>query len=95
MARTAFVTVDTDQIITDQPVLLFSVALAATSGGIADATLYAGRDATSGRKIVKAQAPQSTTKQRRFSGVFLEEGLFVDVGSNVDSLMVEIAFPGE
>lgn len=62
-----------------------------TSGG--DVTLYEGRDAESGRKRMVIKALANVTNPVSFSSpVKFENGVFVDIGSNVNSITLIICF---
>ena len=61
-----------------------------TSAAGGDVTLYDGLDAVSGRKIITLVGKNNETNPIVFGrrGIAIENGLFVDVGSNVDEVLL-------
>jgi len=77
-----------DGVVTAQPVLLHGlVLLVSTTGG--DVTLYNGQDAGSGRVVGRFEAiADQSTSIPFYPPLRCENGLYVDVGSNVTELLV-------
>ena len=76
--------INTSTILARGDIILHSITVVATSGGVADVTIYDGEN-TSAEKKIKVTAAASTTKQVIFNPAFsLRHGLYVSVGSNVD-----------
>jgi hypothetical protein len=77
-----------DAIVTTHPCWLHSATiLVSTTGG--DASLYEGQDAASGRLLITLKGSANVTNQRTYSPpLWLERGLYVDVGSNVTQVTV-------
>jgi hypothetical protein len=74
--------------VANEPVVLYgAVILTSVTGG--DATVYDGRDATSGNKVIRLEgiANQSTPVMFCYP-VTLHQGLYVNVGSNVTEVVV-------
>jgi hypothetical protein len=82
-ARTA-----ADLVVSTDPTLLFgAVILTSVTGG--DATIYDGRDASSGSKVITLEGIANQSTPVMFpQPVTLQSGLFVDVGSNVTEVLV-------
>lgn len=84
--------IEADTMISNKLCYLHGLLLnVATSGG--DITLYNGRDATSGRKVMVVKALANVTNPIAFATpVLFESGLFVDIGSNVNSVTLFICY---
>ena len=86
MAKLTWVT--QDGLVAEGPLRLRSVTLVATTAGAADVTLYHGRG-TDGRVLAVMRTGASTSRNLPLSGgVELPQGLYVDVGSNVEGVAV-------
>lgn len=74
--------------ITNEPTLLWgAVILTKTTGG--DATIYDGRDTTSGRKVIRLEGIADQSTPLMFpKPVMLALGLYVAVGTNVSEVLV-------
>lgn len=76
-----------DEIVAEHPLVLRGIVLlVSTTGG--DVTLYDGLEAASGRLIGRFEAIADTSTPIDLFGLHVEHGLFVDVGSNVTSVLV-------
>jgi len=68
---------------------LHSVTLATDGSGNADLVVYQGKDAATGVPILSLRAVTKSSLQARFKGALIQDGLFVDIGSNVERVTVE------
>lgn len=76
------------QVISPSPTTVVSVAVTSDGGGVADITLYNG-ESTNDDRLIKLKAGNDSTRSIRFSfGLYLSKGLYVDVGSNVESVLI-------
>ena len=84
----AFFNTTVDKLVTAHDCLLWGVVvLVSTTGG--DVTFYAGRDATSGRKIMTVEGTANESRAIMFAKpLFCDGGLYVDIGSNVTEATV-------
>lgn len=72
-----------DAVVGRGPLKLYGVLLTDDGVGNADATLYEGANA-GGRRLFTLKTLQHTTRPLTFpDGLHLQDGLFVDVGTNV------------
>lgn len=77
-----------DQVVVNVPVKLVAVVLTATSGGAASATIYDGVN-DDGEIVAVVKALANTTFSMEFyGGVHITTGIYVDLGSNVQGLLV-------
>lgn len=74
--------------IATEPVMLYgAVILTSVTGG--DATIYDGRDATSGNTVIRLEGIANQSTPVMFPGpVTLHQGLYVAVGTNVSEVLV-------
>ena len=84
----AFFNTTADALVTRQDCLLWGVmVLASALGG--DVTFYAGRDATSGRKIGTVKGGATLTNPIMLGKpIFCDGGLYIDVGSSITEVTV-------
>jgi len=76
------------QFLLSGPVLLKSVSLTATAGGNATATIYDGTS-DDGEVVCIIKTLQSTTLPVSLNGdVIIHTGVYVELGSNVEGLLV-------
>ena len=76
-----------DYLVLDHPLILKGIVLlVSTTGG--DVTLYEGGDTASGRLIGRFEAIADQSTPIDLFGLRLERGLYVDIGSNVTSILV-------
>lgn len=80
-----------DQIIQRGPTLLYGLILrASVTGG--DVTLYAAQDAITGAKIATFEGIANESRPLFFPvPIYCDRGLYIDVGSNVDDVLVIFA----
>ena len=77
-----------DLCLTTKKTVLYQVVLTDDGVGVADVTVYDGIN-TGGRVVSIVRTLQNATLQINFEGgIVLQQGLFVDVGSNVGSCLV-------
>lgn len=77
-----------DKKICNRPVFLYAAHLVASAGGVATAVIRDGHD-TGGEPVVDLAALTSSCDPRRFDPpLYFKKGLYVDVGSNVTSVLV-------
>ena len=77
-----------DSVISTGPCLLHGLVLLASGGG-GDVTLYDGVDALAGRKIGTFEGANNESRPVNFSPPLkCEQGLYVDVGSNVTECLI-------
>ena len=77
-----------DKKVCNRPVFLYAAHLVAGTGGVATAVIKDGHD-TGGEAVVDLAALTSSCDARRFDPpIYLKKGLYVDVGSNVTSVLV-------
>ncbi|RLG91226.1 hypothetical protein DRO34_04350 [Candidatus Bathyarchaeota archaeon] len=77
-----------DQVVHNKRCILYDTILIATSGGTADVAIYDGVN-TTGKKLCKLYAPASDIRGLHPRvPIFLENGLYIDVGSNVEGVLV-------
>lgn len=83
-----YTNVSADAMITNEPTLLYgAVILCRDLGG--DATIYDGRDATSGRKVMVLNGREDISVPIMFpKPILLPLGLFVGVGEDVTDLVL-------
>lgn len=82
-----------DSVITERDALLVAVYLTATAAGTATATVYNGVD-TNGRKIHTLSTPASRSEKiEPVSPIRCDEGIFIDVGNNVEGVCVVWQYP--
>lgn len=80
--------VTADKKVCNGPCFLYGAALVANTGGASTAVIRDGHD-TSGEPVVDLACLTSSNDPRMFNPpIYLKRGLFVDVGSNVTSVMV-------
>lgn len=90
MLGSGVISLTADNIVIPGAVLLAGLTLTVSVAG-GDVTLYNGKDAASGIKVHKFVGGVAGTNQFNFiPPIELERGLFVDVGSSVTELSVEI-----
>lgn len=79
---------DADRLVCNEPCLLHGVViLTSTTGG--DVTVYDGRDAISGRKVMRFEGIANESRPVMFpKPLYLPGGLFVDIGTNVSEFLV-------
>jgi len=81
-----------DTVLTRRDALIYAVVLTATSGGVADVTIRAGID-SSGKTMLKLKAAADSTKcVMLYAPLRCRNGIFIDVGSNVDLVTVVWAY---
>lgn len=86
--RTNWVYVTSDQVISTKPVRIFSVMVTPGSGN-ADITLYDG-EGTGDPEISCIKTLQYLTFLYNLEpGLVTHRGLYVDVGSNVDNVLIQ------
>jgi len=86
---TLHVNVSVDALVKTTPGKLYAVILSAASGGAGTVTIRDGHD-TSGEIIMKLTATANWTVPVILrEPVVFQRGLFIDVGSNVDSVFVQ------
>lgn len=77
-----------DKKISNRPVFLYAAHLVASSVGAATAIIRDGHD-TNGEAVVDLAALTSSVDPRKFDPpIYLKKGLYVDIGSNVTSVLV-------
>ena len=77
-----------DKKVHNRPCFLYAAHLVAGTGGAATAVIRDGHD-TGGEAVVDLAALTSSCDPRKFDPpIFLKKGLYVDVGSNVASVLV-------
>jgi len=77
-----------DTFVTRGPIRLYGVLLTSDGVGTADVTLYEGAN-TSGRRLFQLLAPIAQSVPLMLSvPIELEDGLYLDVGSNVGDVFV-------
>lgn len=77
-----------DKKVCNGPCFLYGAALVSTTGGASTAVIRDGHD-TSGDPAVDLAALTSSNDPRMFDPpIYLKKGLFVDIGSNVTSVLV-------
>ena len=84
----AFFNTTVDKLVTAHDCLLWGfMVLASALGG--DVTFYAGRDATSGRKIGTVKGGATLTNPIMLAKpIFCDGGLYIDVGSSITEATV-------
>lgn len=76
-----------DTLVSSRTCILYGLVMrVSTAGG--DVTLYAGKDATSGRKIGTFVAPANTSISVPLDSLRAEGGVYVDFGSNVTDVLL-------
>lgn len=89
-----FIRTDADRIIALPPGFLFSAVISSDGGGEADSHLYDGND-TSGRLLQDLYSGDELSFQYHwFPPVFFRFGLYVDIGTNVDSVTLQFRVKG-
>ena len=77
-----------DKKVCNRPCFLYAAHLVATTGGAATTVIRDGHD-TGGETVVDLAALTSSNDPRKFDPpIFLKKGLYIDVGSNVTSVLV-------
>jgi len=90
MLGTGNINLTADNIVIPTPVLLAGLTITVSVAG-GDVTLYNGLDAASGIKVHKFVNGVAGTMQVNFiPPLNLERGLFLDVGSNVTEVSLQI-----
>jgi len=83
------VVVTGSRVIANSPVGMLSLILVASSGGVADITLYDGGNDTE-EAVLVFKAPTSDIRQVVFhSPLVFRKGLYIKVGSNLTSCLVQ------
>lgn len=86
----AWVSVNADTLVCPTPVFLFSASIHSDGSGEADAQLF---DATSllasGKHIDLYAADEEMDQLRWLPPLYFSQGLYVDIGTNVDSVVVQ------
>lgn len=85
----AFTRITGDQLVSRQAALVFGVWLVAGSGGAATAAVYDGESTNDDRKIDLSCVATGHDNKRYNPPAYFEKGIYVDVGSNVTSVVVQ------
>jgi hypothetical protein len=80
--------VTVDKTVSSHPCFLFACSLTAGTGGAATAVIRDGHETASDPKIDLAAITSNHDNRNYNPPLFLKTGLFVDVGSNVTSVLV-------
>jgi len=83
-----WVHLEKDTLVTERPMLLRQLILIPDGGGVATATFHDGRNANAPHLGIFRTGAQNTRHIPFNKGVRLENGLFVDVGANVEGVIV-------
>jgi len=81
------VTVDTE--VTGSPALIYSLTLCSDGGGIADAVVYDGGSNKGDRKIDLRVIDDDMRPLFFDPPLYFARGIYVDVGSNVESVLIQ------
>ena len=77
-----------DRLLNEGDSILYGLCVLSSAGG-GDVTLYAGLDASSGRKIGRFEGANNQSNPIPFpKPIPCENGLYVDVGSNITEVLV-------
>lgn len=86
--RLEYTRVTVDKKVCNRPCFLYAAHLVADTVGAATAVIRDGHD-TGGEAVVDLATLTSSNDPRRFDPpIYLKKGLYVDVGSNVTSVLV-------
>lgn len=78
-----------DGVVSESPAFIFSVIIASDGGGEADADLYDGHSA-SGEKVLDLYCADEVMAGLRFNPpMFFNRGIYVDIGTNCESVVVQ------
>ena len=87
--KVGWMRVTADSLISPEPCFLLSVCLVADTVGAATAVIRDGHN-TSGEAVINLAALTSSKDDRYYGNpLFFKTGLYVDVGSNVTSVLVQ------
>lgn len=82
--------VSIDALLFPNAAFVFSVSIHSDGGGEADAILYDGTSAVSGGKSIALFCADEEMGQLTFDPpLYFSKGIFVDIGTNVDSVLVQ------
>jgi len=87
--------VTADTLINPGPAYVIAVHLVAAAGGAATALIYNGHG-TGGEAKIDLSAPPSSSDPRLFwPPLYFDKGIYIDVGSNVTSVLIQYYIPHE
>ncbi|GAH98244.1 unnamed protein product, partial [marine sediment metagenome] len=76
-----------DRIVNEGETLLYQILINASADG-GDISVYEGLDAQSGRLVGTFVSLQNHMSSINFHGIFLDRGLFIDVGTSITGVLV-------
>jgi hypothetical protein len=85
----AYTYLTADNVITDQPCILYSVCVTTDGGGPGKVELYDGQGAEPGYKIATLLCEGNLSMAFRWKGLELSRGLYVDIVEKADYVTVE------
>jgi hypothetical protein len=78
-----------DRVVNPGPCYLFSVALVATSAGVSTASIYDGHGTGGERKVDLSAYADGVDPRAWYPPLVFNQALYVDVGSNVSSVILQ------
>jgi hypothetical protein len=87
--QSSFFNTAVDALVNEGETLLLGIDVLASSAG-GDVTVYEGLDAESGRKVGTYKGAANVTNPIRFNPpLFLDRGLFLDIGTNITEVTAQ------
>ncbi len=83
-----WVHLEKDSLVTERPMTLLQLILIPDGTGVADATFHDGRNANAPHLGIFRTAAQNTRSISFGKGIRIENGMFVDIGDNVEGVVV-------
>lgn len=80
---------EADARVTQGPAYLFAVHLTANSTGVSTADVYDGHNASGQKKVALSAFADGSDPRAFYPPVLFNQGIYLDCGSNVDSVMVQ------
>jgi hypothetical protein len=71
------------------PAYLFAVHLTANSSGVSTADVYDGHSTGGQKKVALSAFADGTDPRAFYPPILFNQGIYLDAGSNVDSVMVQ------
>lgn len=76
------------QVVSPSPVMLSYVVLTSDGGGVADITIYDGESSNDDKLVTLKAASDGTSRLRFGYDLVTRKGLYIEIGSNVEGVLV-------
>lgn len=78
-----------DSVVCNGPAVVFAVTLTSDQAGVADAIVYDGNGTSGDIKFDLACIDDSHDHRPFYPGVYFRRGIYIDIGSNVESVCIQ------